>query len=61
MDEKIVPKIATQYKLEERKSKKIYCDVWVISRKRMDKHVATESLIPGNQLITGHGFHGYGN
>jgi hypothetical protein len=38
-----------------------YCDMWAVSRKRMGKHVATERLIPGNQLITEHGFHGYGN
>jgi hypothetical protein len=26
----------------------------------MDKHFTTERLIPGNQLIMKHGFHGYG-
>jgi hypothetical protein len=38
-----------------------YCDMWAVSRKRMGKHFATERLIPGNQLISEHGFQGYGN
>jgi hypothetical protein len=29
---------------------RIHCDIWAVSRKRIDKHVATEGLIPGNQL-----------
>jgi hypothetical protein len=29
-----------------------HCDTWAVSRKRMGKHVATEMLILGNQLIT---------
>jgi hypothetical protein len=37
-----------------------YCNTWAVSGKQMGKHVATERLIPGNQLITKHGFHGYG-
>jgi hypothetical protein len=36
-------------------------DMWAVSRKRMGKHVAKERLITGNQLISKHGFHGYGN
>jgi hypothetical protein len=31
---------------------RIYCDMWTVSRKPMGKHVATERLIHGNQLIT---------
>jgi hypothetical protein len=38
-----------------------YCDMWAVSRKRMDKHVGTERLILENELVTEHGFHGYGN
>jgi hypothetical protein len=33
-----------------------YCDMWTVSRKRIGKHVATERLIPENQLISKHGF-----
>jgi hypothetical protein len=35
--------------------------MWVVSRERMGKYVATERLILGNQLITENGFHGYEN
>jgi hypothetical protein len=35
-----------------------YCDICAVSRKRLGKHVATEGLIPGNQLITKHCFRG---
>jgi hypothetical protein len=38
-----------------------YCDLWAVSRKRIGKHVATERLILGNQVVTEHGFHGYEN
>jgi hypothetical protein len=39
----------------------IYCDMWAISRKRMGKYVVTDKFIPEYQLITEHGFQGYGN
>jgi hypothetical protein len=38
-----------------------YYGIWAVSRKRMGKNITTERLIPGNQLITEDGFHGYGN
>jgi hypothetical protein len=38
-----------------------YCDMWAVSRERIGKYVATERLILGNQLVTEHGFRGYGN
>jgi hypothetical protein len=41
-------------------SVKLYCDMWAVSRKQMG-NIATEKFIPGNQLITEHGFHGYEN
>jgi hypothetical protein len=37
-----------------------YCDMWALFRKLIDKYVAMERLIPGNHLITEHGFSGYG-
>jgi hypothetical protein len=36
----------------------MYCDMWAVSRKRVGKNVAMETLTPGNQLITEQG---YGN
>jgi hypothetical protein len=36
-------------------------DTWAVSMKRTGKHVVTGRVIPGNQLITELGFHGYGN
>jgi hypothetical protein len=39
----------------------VYCDIWAVSRKRMVKHVATERLFPGNQLISKHSFPEYGH
>jgi hypothetical protein len=38
-----------------------YCDMWTVSKKRIRKHVIMERSIPGNQMITDHGFHGYEN
>jgi hypothetical protein len=38
-----------------------YCGMWAVSSERMGKHVSTEKLVPGKQLITKQGFHGYGS
>jgi hypothetical protein len=36
-------------------------DIWVVSKKLINKYVASERLILRKQLVTEHGFHGYKN